>query len=157
MGDQLQKLLIEVPRSLAVVERLLEEVKGEQKDQSRELRAIGERIAKLEADKEWNGEDRRDVHNRLGSGDQTFIKIDHQIATAQQAADRAAGVAKTALDAIDAHTSGRHGEPTKRRSRWWKWAEILAPYVINAIITGSAWLYYHLRFLAELAAKEGRP
>lgn len=159
MAGQMHELLQETSKNLLVVERLLEEVKDEQKEQAREIGYIRERLAKLEEAKEWNGEDRRDVHNRLGSGDHTFILLQQRLANAETDAYRAAQTAKTALDAIDAHTSGKHGQVavTKRRTRWIEWAKLLAPFVLPPIITviGTAMGYAALS--AKILEKAGHP
>ncbi len=155
MGGQMQELLLEVSRNLSITQRLLEEVQTEQRRQSDDIGDLRERVARLEEVKEWNGEERREVRDRLGSGDQTFLKIARQIKDAEEAADRAAQTAKTALDAIDAHTSGKHGETRLRKKALKLWAEILAPYLVPALISGAGWLFYHLRFVADVAVKEG--
>lgn len=161
MGGQMQELLIEVSRNLAVVERLLEEVKESQKEQSEHIIDLRERVAGLERDREWSGEERRDVHGRLETGDWTFKRIEQKAEEAERTAEHAVQVAKDALGAIDAHTSGSHGEKTKRRgSRFWTLVYKLLPYVVPPLISGLAWLFLHIRIASEIsthAVKVGHP
>lgn len=161
MGGQMQELLIEVSKNLAVVERLLDEVKEAQKDQSEQVSDLRDRVVALEATEQerekWSGQERRKVDDRLGSGDKTFLAIRQEIKDAESAADRAASIAKTALDAIDAHTSGSHGQPKRRSNRFWTLVYKSIPYVVPALISGLAWLFLHIRIVSEIPMKAGHP
>lgn len=155
MGGQTQDLLIEVSKTLAVTQSLLEEVKDEQKEQAREIGDIRERLAKLEEAKEYSGEERRKVDGRLGSGDQTFILLRQQVSDAVGDASHAVSIASDALKAIDAHTSGKHGEitKTKRKAGWIEWAKLLAPYILPPIMTALG----YAALSSKIAEKAGHP
>jgi len=161
MAGQMQELLLEVSRNLGVVERLLEEVKEEQRDQAKEIGSLKQLVAGLEAglerDREWTGEERRKVGGRLETGDHTFQLLQQRVVNAENESARAYEVAKDALGAIEAHTSGKHGGPTKRVNRWWKLVELLIPYVVPVIISGLAGLLSYAIVLAKIAAREGHP
>ena len=156
--DLLKGISAALPRITDKLESVLERQKELEGDLRKELRELRDRIVELEAKEEvrqeWSGEERRKVAGRLETGDHTFLKIENKADNAAATAERAYNAAKTALAAIEAATSDRPREGTTRTKKtFWKLVEATAHYWVPALITGAGWLIYHLRFLAELAAR----
>ncbi|HEV3028490.1 MAG TPA: hypothetical protein VG457_13010 [Planctomycetota bacterium] len=79
MGGQMTELLLQVASKLDGVERALSIVTQEQRDQRREHTETLVRVAQLEQDGKWTGEERREVHGRLESGDHTFQVLQQKV------------------------------------------------------------------------------
>lgn len=152
--SQFEGLLLEVSKQISATAATVEGAVRRMEELAREHMTMRERISRIETaqekEEEWSGEERRRVEGRLGSGDQTFLRIDQQIRDAADDAAKALEVAGDALKAIDAHTSGTHGETGIRKKTFLKWAEILFPIVWPLILTGVTWLFTTLHFLAKL-------
>lgn len=94
MAGQMQELLLKVSSELEGVERVLADMREELRDQSKDMGETRERLASLENDRRWTGEERRKVDERLGSGDHTFLKLQADIKEAGRIAAEALKLAQ---------------------------------------------------------------
>ena len=84
MGSRFEELLSTVTSQIAGVQRFLEDLLRRTEAQAREISSLRERIAGLERDMQWNGEERRKVDQRLGTGDHTFKKLQEDVFLMQE-------------------------------------------------------------------------
>jgi predicted nucleic acid-binding Zn-ribbon protein len=84
MADRLGELITDVSRQMGGIERVLEGVLSQGRQIANDVGELRERMAKLEERKEWDGVDRREVKERLGSGDHTFQKLQEEVALMKQ-------------------------------------------------------------------------
>lgn len=143
-----QALLWEVSNKVSAATELVRETRNRLEALSREHGEMRERIAKLEENKVWNGDERRDIKLRLESGDHTFELIKAQSANAE----RDAAAASREVAAIRKLLDERGG--TKGRVKSWLIKALIegaVPLAVSAIVSGIGWIIYHAMFLAKLA------
>ncbi len=152
MAGQMDQLLVEVSSKLEATAAMLKDTRRWMENMNHDYVEVAQRLAKLEEAKTWEGDERRKVDGRLGSGDQTFLRIDAQIKQAHAAAVSAAKLAAAASRAAAiAHDAADKAAGTKKRTRFWKIAEVVFPIAWPVFTAAVSWLFYHLMFLAKLA------
>lgn len=143
-----QALLWEVSNKLSAVTELIRVTREQMLTLAKEHGDMRERIATLEEDKLWKGEERRDSKERIESGNHTFILVQQQAADAERAATQALHEVKTIRDEMTAKTKARE----KRR---WFFVETsfkaLLPHAIKAAIVIALWIAYHFTVIAKIA------
>ncbi len=131
-------------QALGVATAKLEEVLQWMREMSRRVEAQGERITTLEATErereKWNGQERRRIDDRLGSGDQTFRRIEQTARDAEKASLEAQRLLREVLQR-------RASDGTKVKSN--KWVDLLiklAPYIWGTVTAAAAWVAAHFTY-----------
>jgi chromosome segregation ATPase len=146
-SSQFQNLLWQVSNGLAAAVERMKDDRERIETLAREHGEMRERLARLEEAKVYTGEERREMKDRLGTGDHTFERIKHQAADAERLASQAFNeimALKTEL-----------AEKTKiRAKRRWFFIETsfkaLLPHFIKAAIVIALWLIYHFAVIARI-------
>jgi len=151
MAGQMTTLLFEISREIKGVQTELHNLQAEVERKREQYEALLQRVTKLETDGDWTGKERRKVEKRLGSGDHTFLKLQSELANAEQVANAAHTMAKTALLAAEAARDGNRG--TKKRG----WKDGIKEEVVKALVpmagTVVLWALYHLLLIGPEIAK----
>jgi hypothetical protein len=143
MAGQLEQLIREVSSTLGRTTGILEEISSEQKRLAARQDDLLQRVSTLEADGRWNGDERREVHQRLGSGDHTFALMKTQLGDALRTAGAAHRLAKECLLKLQVR------ETSRKKKVLWKLLEAFAPVFASFMM----WLLYHLCLVAPQIAK----
>ena len=139
MAGQTADLLRNAAQALGATTAKLDDVLEWQRHLADEMHQLRERVkgieTRLEVEKEWHGEERRSVKDRLATGDHTFDSIREMAKQAQQDAKTAQELLKKVLE--------RKEDGTKRRPRWMEVLKVAAPYVFPALVSalGAVWFY----------------
>jgi predicted HNH restriction endonuclease len=136
---QTADLLRNAAQALGVTTAKLDEVLQWQRHLAQEQKLQGERIAKLEKGEEWTGEERRNVRERLKTGDHTFEAIKQIAVDAQKTADSAKLMLAEVL-------KRRAADGTRVRSKWVELLKVVAPYIWAAIVGTASWLAAHFTY-----------
>lgn len=111
---------------------LLSELLDQVKRLAEKFEGLLERVAKLERDGDWNGQERRKGDERFKSGDQTFQLLTQKIANAENRAKTAEAKADSAKASLKDLRDRLDNASTENRKNSWK----LADKVVAALIGG---------------------
>jgi len=130
---QTADLLRAAAQALGVTTAKLDEVLLWQRHLAQEQKLQGERIAKLEKGEEWTGEERRNVRERLKTGDHTFDAIKEIAVDAKKTADSAKLMLAEVL-------KRRASDGTRVRSKWLEFLKLAAPYIWATLSAAGSWI-----------------
>ena len=136
MADRFGELLLEVANQAARAASAAESTLRRVDQVSREMSDLAQRVAKLEEAKEWNGEERRKVEERLGTGDHTFQKLLKEVDLLTKeviTANRTAGLAIKEVNAVKGMILKRED---KKSSRRWEVLKIVLQAAVPLIVSG---------------------
>ncbi len=141
MASRFEELLVDLAGQVRGVERLLSTVLENHKDLARQVADIRERLAKLEKGEEWNGEERRKVGERLGTGDHTFEKLKYEISAAEKKsleavakADAAVKTANAVLGKVEEMRKTKTRQEERASSRMWYLIKLIAKHAVPLIV-----------------------
>jgi hypothetical protein len=142
-----QALLWEVSNKVSAATALLQNTINRMETLAREHAEMRDKISRLEEDKEWKGQERREAKE---SGDHTFELFRQQAANAEASAAAALREVKAMRDLLSERGGTRSRTPLKS---WLVKAVVegVVPLAVSAIVSAIGWLIYHGIFLAKLA------
>ncbi len=148
MAGQMTQLLVDVAREVKGLQVTILALQGENERLRGQTESILQELAGLKAEKRRDGEERRKVDKRLGSGDHTFGKLESMIGTAEQIATSAYELAQKALEAAKA-AAGEKSNRTLWEKLKEKAVEALVPMAVGVVF----WALYHLLLIGPEIAK----
>ena len=136
MANPFGELLLDVANQASRAASAAESTLRRVEQVSRDMLELSQRVAKLEEAKEWNGEERRKVEDRLGTGDHTFQKLLKEVDLLTKEVITANRVAASAVREVEAVKKALLKREDKQSSRRWTIVKMILQAVIPLVVSG---------------------